>query len=238
MSVARRWVPDSARLSGDLEALRREILADPYFKGVPSLLPAHRKTAMMFHAKDDLAEIRREVFRVLMKHPLQFFAVIRDKHTIINRVRARNAIEPGYRYHQHELYDSMVQRLLMGRLHRHQSYVVHFARRGRSDRTAALRQAVEAARLRVAGRELVIDSPVEARAGSPRDTICLQACDYILWALQRLYERGEDRYLAAVWPAVQLVHDVDDVRETAYGRHYTQKNRLDGDALRERRRRI
>lgn len=233
------WALDAERLGADLEALRREILADPYFTGVPSLLPASRKTATIFHAKNDLAEVRREVFRVLMKHPLQFFAVIYDKLTAVDRVRARNAREPGYRYHQHEMYDSMVERLLTGRLHRDRAYVVHFARRGRSDRTEALRLAVQAARLRSDGKmRISSDSPIDARAVSPLDSTCLQACDYMLWALQRLYEKGEERFLAAVWPAVRLVHDVDDVSEAAYGRYYTQTERLDGGALRGRRRRI
>jgi hypothetical protein len=40
-------------------------LADPYFKGVPSMQADAKKTALFFHAKDDLPEVRREVFRVL-----------------------------------------------------------------------------------------------------------------------------------------------------------------------------
>ena len=30
----------------------------------------------------------------------------------------------------------------------------------------------------------------------------LQAADYFLWALQRLYERREERYVTLLWPAV------------------------------------
>jgi hypothetical protein len=80
------WVLDPSKVTRDLESLRQGVLADPYFKGVPSLLPANKKTALLFHAKDDLPEIRREVFRVLMKHPIQFFAVVRDKRTVVAEV--------------------------------------------------------------------------------------------------------------------------------------------------------
>jgi hypothetical protein len=54
----------------------------------------------------------------------------------------------------------------------------------------------------------------------------LQAVDYFLWALQRLYERAEDRYWQYVWPSVRLVHDVDDTRRKEYGEYYTQRNPL------------
>jgi hypothetical protein len=94
------WVLDPQRLSEDLDALRRDVLSDPYFRGVPSLLPENRKTALLFHAKDDVAEVRREIFRVLTKHPIQFFAVVRDKLSVLEHVRVRNNAEPEYRYHQ------------------------------------------------------------------------------------------------------------------------------------------
>ena len=37
----------------------------------------------------------------------------------------------------------------------------------------------------------------------------LQACDYFLWALQRFYERGEERFLTAMWPQFIEVIDLD-----------------------------
>ncbi|MCX6036580.1 MAG: hypothetical protein NTW99_01550, partial [Chloroflexi bacterium] len=59
----------------------------------------------------------------------------------------------------------------------------------------------------------------------------LQAADYFLWALQRFYERREDRFLDFIWPAVRLVHDLDDTRQNAYGVYYTQKKPLTLAAL-------
>lgn len=58
--------------------------------------------------------------------------------------------------------------------------------------------------------------------------------DYLLWALQRLYERGEDRYVELMWPAFRLVHDIDDTRETKYGEYYTEKNPLTLEVLKQR----
>jgi hypothetical protein len=45
-------------LSQSLTRLRQGILADPYFSCVPSFQPEGQKTALLFHAKDDLPEVR------------------------------------------------------------------------------------------------------------------------------------------------------------------------------------
>ena len=64
-------------------------------------------------------------------------------------------------------------------------------------------------------------------------TAGLQAADYFLWALQRLYERHEDRYVEYLWPRFRLVMDIDDTRETPYGVYYTEKRPLTAAALNE-----
>jgi hypothetical protein len=48
-------------LSAQLAALRQELVTDPYFKAVPSMRPGNRKTALAFHAKDDVSEVRRRI---------------------------------------------------------------------------------------------------------------------------------------------------------------------------------
>ncbi|MBN2548789.1 MAG: hypothetical protein JXB15_06515 [Anaerolineales bacterium] len=59
----------------------------------------------------------------------------------------------------------------------------------------------------------------------------MQAVDYFLWALQRFYERREDRYVELLWTAFRLVYDLDDTRKTPYGVYYTQKKPLTLAAL-------
>jgi hypothetical protein len=130
-------VPDLDLLAGELDELRKRLLTDPYFKGIPSMQPEARKTALAFHAKDDLPEVRREVFQLLLRHHLRFFAVVRDKRNLVEYVRQRNERDATYRYHPNELYDYMVRRLFKTLLHKDDEYRVYFARRGGSDRTQA-----------------------------------------------------------------------------------------------------
>lgn len=220
-------VDQPAVLHEALESLRSDLRADPYLAKVPSMQPERRKTALAFHAKDDCAEVRREVYRLLMQHEMRFFAVVRHKQTIVEKVLEHNKTHPTYRYHPNQLYDRCVSRLFRDRLHKEESYVIQFSRRGNKSRSAALMKALEQARNNLRRKwGIAATAPIEIIATTPSQAGSLQAVDYFLWALQRLYERGEDRYWEYVLSKVSLVHDVDDTRENDYGAYYHKKNPL------------
>lgn len=105
-------IRDSGKLDALLGELRGSLLRDAYFSSVPSMQPRAGKTYRAFHAKDDLPEIRREVFRLLHDEltDLRFYAVVKDKRAVLNYVRDRNAADPSYRYKPNELYDYLVRR--------------------------------------------------------------------------------------------------------------------------------
>jgi len=226
-------IENPTELGTRLAALRVQLLTDPYFKDVPSFQLRARKTALAFHAKDDLPEVRREVFTILKDTPgLRFFAVVKDKLSVLQYVRQRNQRDPGYRYRPSELYDLLVRRLFRDQLHKEDGYLIHFAKRGKSDRTAALLAALEAARRRFHEAKGIAGSgSLDVIPGTPAQFAGLQACDYYLWALQRLYERGDERYLTYIWDSFRLVQDIDDTRQAGYGIYYTKKKPLNAAAL-------
>ena len=229
-------VPDPVALNDHFDELRTRLISDSYFKGVPSMQPNARKTALEFHAKDDLPEIRREVFKLLRDtEGLRFFAVVADKLSVLEYVRQRNKREPDYRYHPNELYDYLTGRLFKERLHQHNRYNIIFSKRGKSNRLDALRKLVETASESLKQEPDSSNNPVTyVFAETPKEHAGLQAVDYFLWALQRLYERDEERYLLYLWDAFRLVHDIDDMREAGYGAYYTQKKPLTAATLRWR----
>ncbi len=210
--VGRLEVLDLPALAADLQTLRVELLADPLLNTVPSMQPAAGKTALFFHAKDDVPEVRHAVFRLLLRHELKFSAVVKDKHALLQQVLQRNAAIAGYRYKAdgHELYDELSARLFghFGQFGSERE--VTFAVRGSKPRTAALKAVLDK-----------IDSGFQAdfgfpphgqtsvHSGFPSQSAGLQACDYLLWALQRFYERAEERYLAPLWPHFARVLDLD-----------------------------
>jgi hypothetical protein len=77
-------------------------------------------------------------------------------------------------------------------------------------------------------------APIEVVASVPAIDPSLQAADYSLWALQRLFEKEEARYWEFLWPKVSLVYDIDDVRNHEYGEYYSQRNPLTLEALAKR----
>ena len=220
-------VHDPLKLEQDLKELQSQLLSDPYFSNVPSMQSKAKKTAIAFHAKDDLPEVRRDVFSLLMEHELRFFAVVRDKSKVVEYVRQRNASDPSYRYNPNELYDFLVRSLFKDRLHKDDEYDLYFAKRGKADRTEALSAALETARKRFSSRWGIESSaPIKVFPSQPYKFMGLQAADYFLWALQRFYERGEDRFLKLLWPSFRLVRDLDDTKKHKYGEYYSQKKPL------------
>jgi hypothetical protein len=225
-------VADPVAVDGELSELRRKLLADAYFRKVPSMQLEAKKTALAFHAKDDLAEVRREVLNILRRYEFRFFAVVRNKQKVLEYVRQRNETDSLYRYKPNELYDYMVRRLFKTLLHKDDHYNICFATRGASDRTAAMREALEQARRRFSAQwKIASDPTINVTSLAPPQSGGLQVADYFLWALQRLYERREDRYVELLWPSFRLVHDIDDTRKAQYGVYYTQKKPLNAAAL-------
>ena len=202
---------DVDALAADLAALRAEVLADPYFKGVPSLDPARKRTALQFHAKDDPAEIRFLVFRLLARHELRFVAVVRDKLKLLDYALQRERIDPAYRYNANgnEPYDKLTRKLF-SRLRGFGEHRVVFAQRGHKPRTKAFMDAIayegglikDALGLRRPNASAVV-------CGFPKDHAGLQAVDYYLWALQRFYERGDMRHLDFIWPQTLEIIDLN-----------------------------
>jgi hypothetical protein len=225
-------IANPASVQREFDELRQNLLADPYFAKVPSMQPAARKTALMFHAKDDLPEVRREVFALLQKHEFRFMAVVRNKQQVLKYVRQRNAQDVSYRYSPNELYDFMVRILFKNLLHQDERYEICFSKRWGQDRTEALKQALRTAQERFAqqwGKPST--SIINVTPQRPQDNSGLQAADYFLWSLQRFYERREDRYVELLWNSFRLVHDLDDTRTTRYGVYYTRKKPLTLAAL-------
>lgn len=220
-------VGDPAALHAALEQLRADLLADPYFKRVPSMQVERGKTARAFHAKDDVPEVRREVFRVLMRFDLRFYGVVRHKAALLDYVRQRNDREAGYRYRGDELYDTLVEELFR-RFHPLTDRLeICFATRGNKSRTHAFRAAIEKAETRFESQYGMRHSATVAIvASTPPQKAGLQAVDYFLWALQRHYERGESRYIELVWDKVVEIEDLDHIEGRRKGVLYNKRRPL------------
>lgn len=210
--VGRLEVADIDALQADIDQLRAELLADPLLTSVPSMQAAAGKTALFFHAKDDVPEVRHAVFKLLLRHDLRMSAVVKEKHHLLADVRGHEAANPAYRYKAdgHEIYDDLIARLFghFGEFGAERQ--VLFAVRGSKPRTAALKSV-----LNTIDQDFQRDFGFAPHGNTtvyssyPAKSAGLQACDYLLWALQRFYERQEERYLQALWSKFTRVLDLD-----------------------------
>lgn len=223
VGVVQLFNPQQAQTT--LDTLRLQLLSDPYFKDVPSMQPAAKKTALAFHAKDDLPEVRREVFKVLPDLDVKAMIAIRRKEVLIEDGRA--LFRYGKKLRANDIYDDLVKRLFRNLLHKADENQMLFARRGKSARKDALSRAIERAKRNFAWkRGQLFDVPTQIKSAYPTEHIGLQIADYYLWALQRLYEANEDRYFCLLANNYRLIMDLDDTRQKPYGTWYSDANPL------------
>ena len=182
-------------------------MADPLFSSIPSLDPARGKTAIFFHAKDDHAEIRAKVFELIRTFDFKFTAIIRDMRIVRSKVEDLSKHSMNYRYTSNELYDFSVLLLFWQRIHHAMHVEIILSKRGASDRTESLRREFE--NMNAASRVKQPLGSIRVTIENSRHSACLQLVDYCLWALQRAYERGDVRFLHAIWDKVRFIYDSD-----------------------------
>lgn len=208
--VGRLEVVDVDALQADLDALRRELLSDPLLQAIPSMQAGAAKTALFFHAKDDAPEVRHAVFKLLLKHEIKISAVVKSKQHLLNDLQKMQETHHEYRYkaHGHDVYDALISRLFVNSSWAAESKPsITFAVRGNKARTAILQTVFEETALTQA-HNLGLSLDASFHSTYPSKSAGLQACDYLLWALQRFYERREERYLQAMWSKFDRVLDM------------------------------
>ncbi|MBF0290716.1 MAG: DUF3800 domain-containing protein [Nitrospinae bacterium] len=284
---------ETNHIEKELDSLRSELCSDPYFKKVPSMQASANKTAMLFHAKDEIPEARWKVYRFIEKLDIKFSAVIINKEDTLAAVRTRNLEDKNYRYKESESYELMTRELfkpfLLNKDYPNHWLDILFAFRGNREKTKALEKALYDEREKIFntvethlafGDELLKDirkrmadidnklqliQPEDCATGNMNVTIILddlegeqkevsrnlkhhkiimdqvkhmlrlnemqrehvrsgkliqlngtypsqnpmlQVVDYCLWALQRYYERGEERYIEYIWGKVDRIEEI------------------------------
>lgn len=215
--------PDSIRQ--DLTDLRLSLVKDPYFTTTPSFDPGQRKTALGFHAKDDLPEVRRMVYELLRKHDVKVQVVIRRKSALLDDRPLFKAM--GHKITSQRIYEEMITRLFKNSLHFSEVIHIMFSQRGTSDRNTAYQKALEQARKNFwLQTGIKGDSEIKIYSQASFSDPCLQVIDYLLWPVFRLYEKQEDRFFNYMAEKYSLIVDVDDRRRFKYGEYYAKRNRI------------
>ena len=209
-----------------LSEMRADLLSDPYFSGVPSMHPDAGRTARFFHAKNDVPEVRREVFARLSICKAKVFVAIRRKHHLADWAKAEYE-RTGQKLTLRNLYEDLVKRLFRNVLHKADRNVITFAKHAKWVRREAMALAIQRAKANFEAKYAIpSDKPTEISSANPHQHGGLQVVDYYLWALQRLYERREGRFFDLLRPGFRLIMDLDDTRNREYGEWYSKDNPL------------
>jgi len=203
-------VQSPAPLRRAILALQQEIVQDTYFHGVPSI----QKTAVAFHAKDDMPEVRYRFFRLLAT--MDFRA-----HLIVAR-KIERVFRGSFKARETAFYDHLVSLLFQDVLHRYQLNTIYFAKRGSRDRQLPLSQAIQRGIQRFEGKwDCEVTTKFEVQAQTPSGEPCLSIVDYVCWAVYRAFTRGEIRYYKTIEDKVSLLvdlYDTDNYPDNWYNR--------------------
>lgn len=179
--------------------LQREIVHDPYFQDVPSI----EKTALAFHAKDDLPEVRLLVYRLL--------ATLDFKAQVVVARKIERVFRNSFAANELKFYDHLVTQLFKNGLHQEQDNRVYFAKRGSRNRQAPLEAAIhESIQSFDETGKTHVNTNVTVQSQTPLGEPCLSVTDYMNWAVYRAFTRGEMRYYRAMAGKVSLLVDLYD----------------------------
>lgn len=218
----------------DLETTRNQVAklvkkvsTDPYLCSIPSVRKRIHNGGFYFHAKDDPPEVRYIFFEFLRDElPFSLEAYVGRK---IPGLYARK-----HNNNEHEFYADLLHHLLKNKMG-YEKLVLNVAERGNSTRMANLEAAAENARRKFTSKtgkdanECKIVFNIQSQRADP----LLAVPDYSLWAVQRVFEKGETRFYGSLneagkIPTVVDLYDFEKINDVSkkWGNYYGPKNPL------------
>lgn len=214
------------KFNSDLNVLRQSVVelqhsveADEYLKVIPSVQKKIAKGGFYFHATDDPPEVRERMFKFIKIVDCSLEIVVGRKMPSLF-LRKHNGKES-------EFYADLLSHLVKTKLKQNQKLVLNIAERGPSTKNANLDLALQKAVDRFGKKWDVseIRSKVVFNVQNPRTEPLLNVADYLCWAVQRVFERGEMRHYDFVREKVSLVVDLYDSANYEGSHNYYTRNR-------------
>jgi hypothetical protein len=199
-------------------ALHKEIETNEYLKDIPSL----NKTKTAFHAKDDVPEVREKVFTAIQSLDFKAeFIVARKKIDIFTKRHKRN---------ENVFYNEIVSRLFENKLHT-QNNIICFSKRGNKLKQGHLQGAIQSAILNFEHKtNRKIETSTKIIIQIPTKEPCLQAVDYMNWAVQRAFIKKEMRYFNFLKNKISFICDLYDF-EKYPNNFYNKKNEFNPEKI-------
>lgn len=202
-----------------LNDLRSELAADDYLREIPSF----HHSLEMFHANKDCSEVREKVFKLLKTQNFSYYCIVARKNEDLFRKK--------FNMSQKALYKYLVSKLLENRLHQFKNIDLYFSSMGSVVRQSSMQQAVDAAIMSYNERNQIDNqSNIRVLIQQSSEIPLLQASDYVLWTIQRAYERSDFRYYNYLKEKIKLVYDIFDSKKYP-DNFYSETNPLEAKKI-------
>lgn len=213
-------IENPKELARALRDLQTQICNDEYLKEIPSVV---EKTSKCFHACNDCSEVREKVFKLLKQYDFSFYCVVARKNVDLFRKK--------FNLSEKELYKYLVAKLLENRLHLYSEIDCYFSSMGSVVRKETMQSAINSA-ISTFNEKWHKDNMNSIRVLIQKNSNepLLWAVDYVLWTVQRAYEKGEFRYYNFLKDKIKLVHDIFDFKKYPKN-YYTPKNLLEAKKI-------
>lgn len=200
--------------------LQEEVEKDELLNTIPGVVKRVDKGGFFFHACKDTPDVRSPF--------LHYLKTLDCEAEIVVARKCPQRFERTHNRREKEFYADLFSHLIKRRVKREGTLVLNVAERGSTTRgkvfEEALRIAKERARKRW-GDDLKAD--VVFNVQTPRTEPLLNVADYLCWAVQRVFERGETRYYDYLKNQIRLVVDLYDTDKYQGSRnYYDRKNPL------------
>lgn len=141
------------------------------------------KTRIAFHAAKDCAEIRDRVFHLLKMLDFTYYCIVLRKKEVFFRSR--------FDFKDTAIYKYAVENLLENRLHLYSDIDCYFSSLGNVVRKDTMQSAINSAIERFKAKwNRENSSSIRIFIQQSKERPLLQASDYVLWTIQRAYEKG------------------------------------------------
>lgn len=188
-------------LTKSLNALHKEICEDELLREIPSM----EKTKVAFHAAKDCPEVRDRVFRLLKNLDFTYYCVVLQKREEFFRKR--------FEFKNTEIYKYAVKNLLENRLHLYSEIDCYFSSLGNVVRKDTMQSAIDSAIDAFSSKwHYENKNSIRIFIQQASEIPLLQASDYVLWTIQRVYEKKEYRFYNYLKDKIKIVHDILDFK--------------------------
>lgn len=199
----------------EIKALCKLVEDDPYLNVIPSVSLKIKNGGFWFHAKDDPPEVRKIMFDYLrLKLNFSLDIVVARKLLSI--------FESKHLKQEDEFYAELLSHLLKDKLAAYEKLVINVAARGTTTKNSTLTSGLEKAKIKFNKNrpDQKIKCDVVFNTQKYTQETLLSIADYSMWAVQRVFEKGETRYYDVIKTKIPRIVDLYDTEKYPNFKNY------------------